>query len=114
LGGAVVVNANIILDHLEGLVGSHPDRTSGEDLYAFVRGCSKPLIERDRDAFLGAMRVWLSLRSEPRTMLAIDLAAEYFLWELRPEVEALLAEVEAGNAFLPHYAEPIGNALAVI
>ena len=57
-----------------------------------------------------ALRKWISLRSEPRTMVAADLAADFHLSELRPDLFALLDDIEGGRTkFLPGLKSHYGN-----
>ncbi len=99
---------------LEGELKGFPERAGGEELYRFfVRITGKPLSTdaEDRQALIDALREWLGVRTEPRTMLAVEIAAAHGLSELRHDIELLLSDVKAGKAFLPFYSQTIEKAL---
>lgn len=99
---------------LESELKGFPERASGEDLYQFfVRIARRPLSSdaKDRQAFVEALREWFRSRSEPRTMLAVEIAAVHGVNELRADIEALLHDVKGGIAFRPFYSENIERAL---
>ena len=105
-------------NHLEQWLNSEvddfPSRLSGEDLYEFVVRLSREISEDSREDFVIAMTNWLRLRSEPKTMLAVELIACHRLSELTTELEALLDDVSKGVAFKPFYDAPIKKTLAMI
>ena len=61
------------------------------------------------------LREWLQLRAEPKTMLAVKLAAEHHLVELRDSITELLEDVDEGTVFHPalrsHYSRRIREKL---
>lgn len=100
---------------LEGELSGFPKRTSGEEIYRSLVWQTKRLLEGQRSALADALVQWLKLRAEPRTMLAIDIAAAHHLKELRSEIEGLLEDVKAGGeVFKPYYIRLIPEALSRI
>ena len=96
---------------LDDEVANFPERTSGEDLYPYIMRRTAGVAEADRASLGEALSGWLKLRSEPKTMLAVELAAKHQLTELRGEIEELLDDVRNGEAFRPFYDRPIIEAL---
>ena len=105
---------NRAMEDLEADIAGFPERASGEEFYEFMINQAGRWIERDPEGLVGALRAWLALRAEPRTMLAVEIAARFRLTELRPEIEWLPADVRAGQAFRSHSVRPIEKALANI
>ena len=93
---------------------SFPSRASGEDLYEYMNKISIGLIKESREDFIMAMTNWLQLRSEPKTMLAVEIIGNNKLMELREDLEGLLDDVNKGNAFKPFYERPINRSLRMI
>ena len=60
------------------------------------------------------MLEWLDERSEPKTMLAVDVIKELKLPELRLALEYLQAEIKENRAFKPFYACWVDSALRAI
>lgn len=105
------MNAPEALQWLESELANFPERASGEDLHKFFVQITKRIIRSpdptDRSDLASALREWLKLRSEPRTMLAVDIAASHSLFELKADIESLLADVGSGKAFWPYYQDNI-------
>lgn len=106
--------ATNLLDILDFELEEFPDRASGEQLYEYIGKQAARYSKSDRSELVVALMEWLKLRSEPKTMIALDIAGNLRLSELRPEIEMLLRDVEQGKVFLPFYAKPIRAVLAVI
>jgi hypothetical protein len=92
-------------------LANYPDRTSGQELRSYLVRRMAPLVDTDRAALVEALSVWLRLRQELRTMLAMDIAAHHRLVELHGAVVELLEDVKAGEAFQPYYEPWIVEAL---
>ncbi|WP_133719246.1 hypothetical protein [Methylocaldum gracile] len=105
---------NNLLEVLDAEVASFPSRASGEQLYAHISKIAARYVASERQEVISAVTEWLILRSEPKTMLAVDIAGKFRLAELRPVLEKLLVDVEQGKAFKPFYARPIKAVLAMI
>ncbi len=105
---------NDLLQLLNGEVAEFPSRASGEEGYEYINKIAGRYVTSERQKLVAALTSWLQLRSEPKTMIAVDVASKLHLNELRPEIEKLLVDVEQGKAFLPFYARPIKAALAMI
>ena len=100
-----------VKDWLDAEVEQFPQRASGEDLYRYIVQRTKHAAESDRWALVSALTVWLGLRSEPKTMLAVEIISKHNVVELRSAVEQLLADVLDGEAFKAFYEQPIRSAL---
>jgi hypothetical protein len=95
---------NTLLQWLDHLVANYPeDRMSGWEPYEFVVRQCQDVIHQNREELIDAVTHWLARRREPYVTLALSLAAEYHLSELREPIEDLLAAVERGEAFKPYY-----------
>ena len=91
-----------------------PGSKYGEYLYQDVIKRAKDLILKDRLGVIEACKYWFSLRKEPYTMLAVDLANNLHITELKPELENLKKNIASGKIFLPYYAEGVDKALNAI
>lgn len=87
---------------------------SGEYLYDHVLRRAKRLIVEDYTGVIEVLRYWLSLRKEPHTMLAVRVARDLVVTELKPELENLRQDIESGKTFLPYYKRWVDQALAAI
>jgi hypothetical protein len=75
---------------------------SGEYLEEHILIRASNALLTDRSGLVAALQEWLSLRDEPRTMLAVTMARKLTLQELKADIEALRKEVSEGRVF-PHY-----------
>ena len=91
-----------------------PSRASGEDLYEHINKISVRLIDESREDFIMVMIHWLELRSEPKTMLAVDIIGKNRLIELKEPLKDLLDDVNKGKAFKSFYERPIKKSLKKI
>jgi hypothetical protein len=88
---------------------------SGEYLYDHVATVARhALATGQREDLLNILQEWIARRSEPETMLAVDLVRELRLAELVRQLRELHAEIQAGKCFLPCYNEWTTRALAAI
>lgn len=87
---------------------------SGEYLEEHILMNARRFLIEDRQALIEVLQHWLSLRSEPKTMLAVVVTRELKLIELKSQLEELKKEVQAGKVFLPFYADSINEALAIL
>jgi hypothetical protein len=109
-----MAKADVLLA-LQGDLANPGALKSGEALQGYVLStCRRALVAGDRPGLLAALRDWLELRQEPQTMLAVTVARKERLTELEPEIQALRAEVQAGQAFPSFYLRWIDEALDVI
>jgi hypothetical protein len=104
---------------LEEMWTNSPDPHSGEESYRWLQSRVERIVRDEREALIGALQNWLSLRSVPETMTAADLAADFHLTELRPDLFKLLEDIEGGRTkFLPglkfHYANRVADCLSRI
>lgn len=84
---------------------------SGEYLRKHIIERSRRLLMTDRRGLVEALLEWLSLRSEPRTMLAVRVACELRLSELRPEITILREDIAMGRFFPGYYLRWVDDAL---
>jgi hypothetical protein len=103
-----------VLQALDAEVVGFPRRASGEQLYEHINKVAAHYAKSDRLGLVVALTYWLQLRSEPKTMIAVDLAGKLHLNEVRSEIEKLLVDVEQGKAFMPFYVKPIKAVLEII
>ena len=68
----------------------------------------------DRSGVIAALRVWLCLRKDPQTMLAVTAAETAQLVELVADIEALQEDVRAGRLFRTYYLRWIEAALTAL
>jgi hypothetical protein len=99
-----------ILKWLEGEIEGYPERTTGNECADYVVRLAGRIVESDRNALIEAMHEWIVQR-EKRTLLAVRIAAEYKLLELKPDIEGLLENVQTGKVFSPYYQEFLVPAL---
>jgi hypothetical protein len=99
-----------ILEWLEGEVQGYPDRATGNECGQFITRLASRVVESDRCALVEAMREWIVQRGN-RTLLAMNIATDLKLRELKPDIERLLEDVRANTAFSPYYEEFITPAL---
>ncbi len=102
-----------IQDWLESEVEGYPQRATGNECEDFVVRIAGRLLPSDRGTLIEAMREWITQRGN-RTLLAVRIASEHRLIELKPEIESLLESVRAGKAFQRYYEEFITPALRSI
>lgn len=99
-----------ILEWLEGEIQGYPERATGNECGQFVTGLVARVVESDRDELVAAMREWITQHGQ-RTLLAMNIAVDLKLWELKLDIGRLLEDVRAGRAFQPYYEEFITLAL---
>jgi len=84
---------------------------SGEYLVDNVLSRARKLEHEHKSELVEVLRSWIQQRTEPRTMLAVTIAGELRLTELRTELDTLTAAVKSGECFLPFYLRQIERAL---
>lgn len=99
-----------ILEWLDSEIQCYPERATGNECEDFIVRIVTPVVESDRNELIAAMREWINQRGK-RTLMAIRIAVDHKLDELKPEIHRLLEDVRAGRAFSPYYEEFIGPAL---
>lgn len=105
---------NTLLQLLDAEVAGFPARASGEQGYEHINHLVTRYAISEREELIAALNEWLILRSEPKTMLAVDIAGKHHMRELLPELQRLLADVEQGKAFKPFYVRSIQKAISLI
>ena len=87
---------------------------SGEYLHQhLLQRAKRALQQGDREGLVDALRGWLRAQIEPETMLAVSIARELVLVELRPELEYLRAAIEKDQVFPNFYICWVDEALSV-
>jgi len=97
------MSKNSILAELRSALNDPGAQKSGEYLQEHVARQLRRSIGHDRLGVVQALESWLETREEPQTMLAVRMAAEFEIQELRQPIEQLAREIETGDAFLPYY-----------
>ena len=87
---------------------------SGEYLEDHVLDVAKSIINKNRSGLVEVMREWIELRVEPKTMLAVAVAGNLGLAELRDDIAVLRKDIEQRKCFMPWYVQRIDNALSRI
>ncbi|TAL16098.1 hypothetical protein EPN96_10810 [bacterium] len=88
---------------------------SGEYLREHILDSAKRALDRkDKDALIEVLREWLDERSEPKTMLAVEVIKELRLTELRKDLEELRDAIEKRKAFKPFYVRWVDSALTTL
>jgi len=105
---------NNVLDILNDEMAGYPQRASGEDGYRFINKIAKNYLESDKEELINALLIWMRERSEPNTMVAVDIAKNLKLTELGMELNMLLKDIENGKCFKYFYANPVKNAIKSI
>jgi hypothetical protein len=108
------MSKNNILAVLETAMNNPGSFKSGEYLEEHVLSNAKKLLLNDRVGLIEALCEWVSLKSEPQTMLAISVAKELNLREMRQVIEDLRQEVFAGKIFPKFYLRDIDEALSIL
>jgi hypothetical protein len=99
-----------IIEWLDGEVEGYPPRATGNECGQFVTRLAARVVESDRNELVAAMREWITQRDK-RTLLAMNIAVDLKLLELKPDIQRLLEDVRANRAFSPYYEEFITPAL---
>lgn len=72
-----------------------------KELHETLSWRCKEVATKDREAFIYALDKWIDRKQEPYALLAVNLAVEMRLGELRGSIEGLLKAVNQGAAFRP-------------
>jgi hypothetical protein len=99
-----------ILEWLDGEIEGYPKRATGNECADYVVRLAGRLVDSDRGELVTAMREWI-IQHGKRSLLAVRIAAECKLLELKPDIERLLEDVRTGKAFQPYYQEFLVSAL---
>lgn len=108
------MSGNAVLDHLNAEAAAFPSRVSGEEFYSYMGRLAARYLQSDRQELTSALTNWLLLRTEPKTMLAVQIAKDLRLNEVKPELESLLTDIHNGRAFLPYYSKVVEAVIMVL
>ena len=103
-----------VLEQLETDITDPGSYKSGEYLRTHVLSRAKAISSMDRDGLVEAMREWLGMRSEPKTMIAVMVSEKLRLKELKSDIETLREDVFAGKYFPRFYLREIDATLKVL
>ena len=102
------------LDVLQTAVNDPGSFKSGECLEEHVLGNARKFLVSDWVGLIEALCEWISMKREPQTMLAISVAKELKLREIRYVIEDLRQEVSVGKVFPKFYLRDIDEALSIL
>jgi hypothetical protein len=88
---------------LDGTLAEVPSRTADQDITRSMLWKTTRIAREEREAFVGALRLWLHQRRLPS--LPLDLAVQHQLIELRPDLEAALTAMEQGDGYPAYHRE---------
>jgi hypothetical protein len=88
---------------LDGALAEFAPRSSDQDITRSMLWVTTNIAREEREAFVGALRLWLQQRRPPA--LPLDLAVHHQLIELRPDLETVLAAMERGDGYPAYYRE---------
>ncbi len=103
-----------------------PERITGNEQNPIIAERLEPYVREDRQGVVELLRGWISVRVPAKgktpedgkkvgaLFLALTIAKTYSLVELRPDIEALIADIRAGKTYLPYYADMVDNYLKEI
>src|SRR5687768_12376027 len=100
---------------LDATLAEFPERTAEQDVTKSMLWKTTIIAREEREAFVGALRLWLHKHRLPS--LPLDLAVQHRLVELRPELETVLAAMERGDGYPAYYREfvpPLRTRLAAL
>jgi hypothetical protein len=103
-----------VLSALETTFNDPGSFKSGEYLEEHVLLYARQFLHTDRLGLVDALCSWIILKNEPRTMLAVRIAKELGLQELRQVIEMLRHEVAAGKVFPKYYLRDLDEALSTL
>lgn len=107
------MDAEAAVAFLEVPLGYPGAKNSGEYLRECVQAKARWLLGGgERQALIGALRLWIEDRSEPRTMLAVAVVGTLALTELKPELVSLRADLDSGRCFMRFYIQHVDAALS--
>jgi hypothetical protein len=108
---------------IDSFAGDVPARLTEDEENAILAMRMGLLVEKERPAVIELLRDWIAVRipesnrqsdagvHEGAMWLALEGAERYSLCELRPDIEALIADIRAGKTHLPYYADMISKYL---
>jgi len=108
-------------------IGSWVDgRITGNQENVMIAERMESYVRDERQAVIELLRDWIALRvkksdNDPdygkkvgALCFSLEMAKRYALVELRPDIEALIADIRAGKTYLPYYADMVANYLKEI
>ena len=88
---------------LDSTLAEFQEKTPDGDVTSSMLWMTTNIVRDQRDAFVGALRLWLQRRTVP--WLALDLAVHHHLTELRLDFEAVAVAMERGDGYPAYYRE---------
>jgi hypothetical protein len=108
------MSKNNILPILETAMNDPGSFKSGEYLEEHILTDARKFLVSDRIGLIEALCEWISMKSEPQTMLAISIAKELNLREMRQAIVELRQEISIGKVFPKFYLRDIDEALSIL
>lgn len=84
---------------------------SGEYLEEQVLSRATGILHKDKQGLIEALIKWIEAKSEPRSMLAVSIAKNLGLVELKPQILDLKQKIECGKIFPRFYLKYIDEAI---
>ncbi|WP_366921798.1 hypothetical protein MFMK1_002214 [Metallumcola ferriviriculae] len=84
---------------------------SGEYLEEHALSHAVDVLQNDRQGLIEALMDWIETQSEPRTMLAVRIAKNLGLVELKPQILELGHKIDSGKVFPRFYLRYIDETL---
>lgn len=88
-----------VLSILETDISDPGSYKSGEYLEEHILKHARQIVNMDRSSLIEVLREWLNLRCEPRTMLAVTIARQLGLREIRSDIEFLRKDILEKKVF---------------
>ncbi len=74
-------------------------KKQGNALYDQILKHAKEIVQQNRAALVEVLREWIALKIGPQTDMAVDIAGELKLVELREQIKQLRKDITEGRAF---------------
>ena len=103
-----------VLTDLENAFKVPENYKDGWIFYQDLLARTKSHLQKDRNGVIDALKYWLSLKDEVRTMYSVDLIKNLAIKELKPELEDLKQDIISRKAFLPYYVQWVDAALKAL
>jgi hypothetical protein len=103
-----------VLNNLAETLENPGSMKSGEYLEEQVRQQLERALLVDRLGVIEALNDWVLLREEPQTMLAVQMAVNFRLYELLNPIKVLGEDIAAGRIFFPFYKQWVDEAIKAL
>jgi hypothetical protein len=100
-----------VLAILESDISNPGSYKSGEYLEEHTISHAVDVLQNDKQGLIEALMDWIETQSEPRTVLAVRVAKNLGLVELKPQIFELRHKIDTGKVFPRFYLRYIDEAL---